>query len=84
LKAGKEKAVYSGGLEMKHFDLATWTGDQNFGMPSSPFLIALVLHISNNPLIMGTFVNGRWSNFFGGVALLVMTAAAGALVYFMV
>jgi hypothetical protein len=31
LKAGKEKAVYSGGLEMKHFDLATWTGDQNFG-----------------------------------------------------
>ena len=51
---------------------------------TAPFLIALVLHISNNPLIMGTFVNGRWSNFFGGVALLVMTAAAGALVYFMV
>jgi NRAMP (natural resistance-associated macrophage protein)-like metal ion transporter len=50
---------------------------------TAPFLIAIVLHITNNPLIMGPFVNGRWSNFFGGVALLTMTAAAGALVFLM-
>jgi TamB, inner membrane protein subunit of TAM complex len=31
LKDGKEKAVYSGGLEMFGFDLATWTGDKQFG-----------------------------------------------------
>jgi NRAMP (natural resistance-associated macrophage protein)-like metal ion transporter len=51
---------------------------------TAPVLIAMVLHISNNASIMGTFVNGRWSNFFGGAALILMTAAAGFLIYFMV
>ncbi len=31
LKEGREKAIYSGGLEMNSFDLATWTGDKKFG-----------------------------------------------------
>jgi Mn2+/Fe2+ NRAMP family transporter len=46
-------------------------------------LIAMVLHISNNPAIMGTFVNGRWSNFFGTAAFLLMSVAAGFLIYFL-
>jgi len=49
---------------------------------TAPVLIAMVLHISNNSVIMGTFVNGRWSNFFGGAALVLMTVAAGVLIYF--
>jgi len=49
---------------------------------TAPVLIAMVLHISNNSVIMGTFVNGRWSNFFGGAALVLMTIAAGVLIYF--
>ncbi len=51
---------------------------------TAPVLIAMVLHISNNTSIMGTFVNGRWSNIFGGAALVLMTAAAGILIYFIV
>ncbi|MEZ4928348.1 MAG: translocation/assembly module TamB domain-containing protein [Saprospiraceae bacterium] len=31
LKEGREKAVYSGGLEMRSFDMETWTGDSQFG-----------------------------------------------------
>jgi len=50
---------------------------------TAPVLIAMVLHISNNTRIMGTFVNGRWSNIFGGIALAFMSAAAGILIYFL-
>jgi len=50
---------------------------------TAPVLIAMLLHISNNKSIMGSFVNGRWSNFFGLLALVLMTIAAGLLVYFM-
>ena len=50
---------------------------------TAPVLIAMVLHISNNSVIMGTFVNGRWSNFLGGAACLIMTAAACVLIYFL-
>lgn len=49
---------------------------------TAPVLIAMILHISNNPSIMGTFVNGRWSNIFGGLAGLLMGFAAGVLMYF--
>jgi TamB, inner membrane protein subunit of TAM complex len=31
LKEGREKAIYSGGLAMNSFDMATWTGDKQFG-----------------------------------------------------
>lgn len=50
---------------------------------TAPVMIAIVMHISNNPKIMGSFTNTRWSNFWGGAALLLMTLAAGLLVYFM-
>lgn len=51
---------------------------------TAPVLIAMILHISNNKSIMGTFVNGRWLNFFGSAALVIMTLAAGVLIYFLV
>jgi Mn2+/Fe2+ NRAMP family transporter len=50
---------------------------------TAPVLIAVVLHISNNKAIMGTFVNGRWSNIFGVAACLIMTGAAAVLIYFL-
>ena len=31
LKDGPEKAIYRGDLKMRGFDMATWTGDRNFG-----------------------------------------------------
>lgn len=49
---------------------------------TSPVIIAIVLHISNNKKVMGKFTNGFWSNLFGGLALLLMTAAAGFMLYF--
>ena len=51
---------------------------------TSPVIIAVVLHISNNKKVMGKFTNGAWSNIFGGLALLLMTAAAGFMLYFTV
>lgn len=49
---------------------------------SSPVLIGVILHISNNKKIMGEFTNGRWSNILGVIALLLMTATAVLLLYF--
>lgn len=48
----------------------------------APVVIAIILHICNNRLIMGDRVNGRWSNVFGWAALLLMSAAAIALLYY--
>ncbi len=48
---------------------------------TAPVLIAIILHISNNKKIMGQFVNGWMTNILGFAALLIMTVAAGALVY---
>lgn len=48
---------------------------------TAPVLIAIILHISNNKKIMGNNVNGRASNILGFAALIIMTAAAGILVY---
>lgn len=48
---------------------------------TAPVLIAIILHISNNKKIMGDFVNDRLSNFLGGIALLIMSVAAGVLIY---
>jgi NRAMP (natural resistance-associated macrophage protein)-like metal ion transporter len=48
---------------------------------TAPVLIAIILHISNNKKVMGKFTNGRTSNVLGFAALLIMTAAAGALIY---
>lgn len=48
---------------------------------TSPILIAIVLHISNNKKIMKENTNSRLSNFLGFLTLIVMTAAAIALIY---
>jgi NRAMP (natural resistance-associated macrophage protein)-like metal ion transporter len=49
---------------------------------TSPVLIAVVLHISNNKKIMGEFTNGKWSNILGIITLLFMTVSAVLLIYF--
>jgi len=49
---------------------------------TSPVMIAIILHISNNKKIMGEFTNGRLSNILGIITLVIMTAAASALLYF--
>ena len=49
---------------------------------TSPILIAIVLHISNNKKIMKENTNGIVSNFLGFLTLAIMTAAAIALIYF--
>lgn len=51
-----------------------------YGM-TAPVLIAIILHISNNKKVMGKFTNGRVSNIFGFAALILMTVAAGVLIY---
>jgi len=48
---------------------------------TAPVLIAIILHISNNKTIMGEFVNDRKSNVLGFAALIIMTSAAGLLLY---
>lgn len=48
---------------------------------TAPVLIAIILHISNNKKVMGRFTNNRTTNILGFTALLIMTAAAGTLVY---
>jgi len=45
-------------------------------------IIAIVLHISNNKTVMGEYTNGLWSNILGGGAFVLMTAAAGFLIYY--
>jgi len=49
---------------------------------TSPILIAVILHISNNKKVMGKFTNGKWSNILGVITLLLMTASAILLIYF--
>lgn len=48
---------------------------------TAPVLIAIVLHISNNKKIMGEYVNGWTTNILGFAALIIMTIAAGLLIY---
>ena len=49
---------------------------------SSPVLIGVILHISNNKKIMGEFTNGVLSNTLGFITLIVMIASVTALLYF--
>jgi NRAMP (natural resistance-associated macrophage protein)-like metal ion transporter len=46
---------------------------------TAPFLIGIVLHISNNKKIMGEFTNSKLSNVLGFAALALMLAAIVAL-----
>lgn len=48
---------------------------------TAPVLIAIILHVANNKKIMGKNVNSRTENVLGGIALVVMTVAAIALLY---
>ena len=47
----------------------------------SPVLIGVILHISNNKKIMGEYTNGKWSNFFGFAALILMSISVSVLIY---
>ena len=47
---------------------------------TAPVLIAIIIHIGNNKKIMGEFTNNKISNFFGFLALAIMTAAALVLI----
>ncbi len=51
---------------------------------TSPVIIAIVLHISNNRKVMKQYTNGFWSNLLGGLAWLLMTVSAGFLIYYQV
>jgi Mn2+/Fe2+ NRAMP family transporter len=51
---------------------------------TAPVLIGIILHICNNKKIMGDNTNGKLSNFLGGFALLLMTVAAGILIWLMI
>lgn len=48
---------------------------------TAPVLIAIILHIANNKAIMGENVNSRTNNIMGGIALVLMTAAAMLLLW---
>jgi NRAMP (natural resistance-associated macrophage protein)-like metal ion transporter len=48
---------------------------------TAPVLIAIILHISNNKTIMGNFVNNTTTNILGFAALIIMSVAAGLLIY---
>jgi len=50
---------------------------------TAPFLIGIILHVSNNKKIMGEFCNNRISNITGMVTLLLMLATLIGLVYFL-
>lgn len=49
---------------------------------TAPILIGIILHICNNKNVMGKFVNNKLENVFGIVTLIIMSVAAGVLIYF--
>jgi Mn2+/Fe2+ NRAMP family transporter len=49
---------------------------------TAPFLIGIILHVANNPKIMGQYQNNRISNISGIIILLLMLATLAALLYF--
>lgn len=49
---------------------------------TAPVLIALILHICNQKKIMGKYTNNKWSNIFGIITFLLMTASSILLLYF--
>jgi NRAMP (natural resistance-associated macrophage protein)-like metal ion transporter len=46
---------------------------------TAPVLIAIILHICNNPKVMGEYTNGRKANILGFGTLILMTLCAVAL-----
>jgi NRAMP (natural resistance-associated macrophage protein)-like metal ion transporter len=49
---------------------------------TSPVIIAIVMHISNNKKVMQAYTNGFWSNLLGAATWVLMTVSAGCLIYF--
>jgi NRAMP (natural resistance-associated macrophage protein)-like metal ion transporter len=49
---------------------------------TSPVMIAVILHIGNNKKIMNEFTNSRISNILGFITFIMMSFAAGVLIYF--
>jgi Mn2+/Fe2+ NRAMP family transporter len=50
---------------------------------TAPVMIAVILHICNNKKVMGAFTNNTLQNVLGFITLVLMTAAAGALIWFL-
>jgi NRAMP (natural resistance-associated macrophage protein)-like metal ion transporter len=48
---------------------------------TAPVLIAIILHVSNNKAVMGNYTNSMSANILGFLALIIMTLAAGVLLY---
>jgi NRAMP (natural resistance-associated macrophage protein)-like metal ion transporter len=48
---------------------------------TAPVLITIIMHIANNKKVMGKYTNGKTSNIFGFLTLVLMTVAAVVLVY---
>ena len=50
---------------------------------TAPVMIVMIMHIGNNKKIMGKFTNSTFSNILGALTLLLMTAAAVAMIWFL-
>lgn len=50
---------------------------------TAPVMIAMIMHIGNNKKIMGKFTNSTFSNILGALTLVLMTAAAVAMIWFL-
>ena len=50
---------------------------------TAPVLIAMIMHIGNNKKIMKEYTNSKLSNTLGALTLLLMTAAAVAMIWFL-
>ncbi len=63
LKDGPEKAIYRGDLKMRGFDMATWTGDRDFG--SSTFQVNVADNSTGLTLpTINTRVSGKIDTFY--------------------
>jgi Mn2+/Fe2+ NRAMP family transporter len=50
---------------------------------TAPVMIAVIMHIGNNKKIMKQHTNTSLSNILGALTLLIMTAAAISLIWFL-
>lgn len=50
---------------------------------TAPVMIVMIMHIGNNKKIMKEHTNSKLSNILGGLTLLLMTAAAVAMIWFL-
>ncbi|MEP6690523.1 MAG: Nramp family divalent metal transporter [Gemmatimonadaceae bacterium] len=70
------------GLALTHFNaikMLFWAAVVN-GLLAPP-LIIIILFVCNNEKVMGAHKNGKFLNIFGGLAAILMTGAAAALLF---